>query len=51
MYSVTQSSRDDRRPQYEVPAARSPQVLSPGIKEVLHMLEALEKDAETHQKQ
>ena len=49
MYSVPQPtnvpSRDSARPQYEVPAARSPAMLSPGIREVLHMLDALEKEA------
>ncbi len=45
MYSVPQHTRDNRRPQYEVPAARSPVMLSPGLKEVLHMLDALEQQA------
>ncbi len=45
MYSVPQHPNDVRRRQYDVPAARSPMMLSPGIQEVLHMLEALDPQA------
>ena len=46
MYSVPQQQRDDRRPQYDIPATRPPKQLSPEINEVLHMLAAYEKSDE-----
>lgn len=42
MYSVPQQLRDNHRRQYDIPALRSPKVLSPEIDEVLHMLKAFE---------
>lgn len=47
MYSVPQQLRDNRRRQYDVPAMRSPKVLSPEIDEILHMLKAFEPASAT----
>jgi len=42
MYSVPQQRRDNRRRQYDIPAMRSPKMLSPELDEILHMLKAFE---------
>ena len=42
MYSVPQQLRDKGRRQYDIPAMQSQKVLSPEIKELLHMLKAFE---------